>query len=476
MSHTATPDNVLEKEALKASVADAQPKTAETAPKTENGDKKPLNYKVPEIESSSWGDKFKRTAFNVKVHVVENYLINTLVAATFAYFAEKHLLNDSYRQKLAKLLNTTQDSGSFKAANYAVSAALLTSGGTSLLPLIKYEEENRQEFQYKLSKMLDKTQKALGFSTEDTERNLADYKTIEEIARSKNCGEDCGIGAEEVKRLEEKYHFAFQENGDVKFETVKKTWGDLLKSRGLAILASMGTGAILGASKGKRAGLSEAEVHALEEQGDFGNRGYGWLESKAVKPLSNTLQKIPGFKTIIDKPMHYSKLLLEDAILTVVSATTFAFTNKDKAHTEQLDTNRDGWVSTEEAKEFKNKSPNARIGSDVQVEEIIRPTSNRHSHKQETPAAVPAQSHPAQPHVEKHTHHTGEAPAQSHVEKHAKDHHEHGKEHGEHSHTKNIQPKPSAHTIAQKVTPSAHAEKLNAQRQNAQETPVALAP
>jgi hypothetical protein len=457
-------DKAVEKEALTASAAESQPKADENK-------KKAPNYKIPEMESSSWGDKYKRPIFNFNEHVTVNYALNTFIAATFAFFAEKHILNDSYKKGLANLLKTTQGSPAYKAANYAVSAALLTMGGTSLLPFMKHAEENRQEYQYKLSKMLDKTQKTLGFSTEDTERNLADYEVIEKIAHSKNCKEDCGIGEEEIKRLEGKYHFAFQEDGAIKFEKVHKSWGEMFKARGTAILASMATGAMLGASKGKpAAGVSEEQLHALEEAGDFGNKGYGFIETKLVKPLSNVLQKVPGFKTIIDKPMHYSKLLLEDAILTVVSAVTFAFVSKGEAHTQQLDTNRDGWVSTEEAKEFKNKSPNAKIGHDVQVEEIIRPTSNRHSHKEAAPAEVAAEPH-KESHVEKHASH---APAHSHVEKHAKDHA--GKEHAEHSHTKSVQPMPAAHTQAHKPTPSAHTEKLNVQRQNAQETPAAIAP
>lgn len=344
-----------------------------------------LNKIAPKIEGQSWGDRLKGKLFGLFNHVVVNYALNTIIAATFTYFAEKHILNDNYRQKLASLLRTTEGSSSFVAANYAVSAGLLTMGGTSLLPYMKHAEENKQGYQYGIGKFLDKTQKFLGMANADTEKNLADYKMIDHISSSMKQGRPHGVSEKEIERLEEKYHFAFQDNGKVEFDTVKKSWWDMLKARGVAILFSMATGAALGATKGDSRS-AEQKKHD-EENGHFGDKGYAKLENAVVPGLSDKLQTAPVTKHLvgkdkwIDNPLHFAKLLLEDAILTIVSSVTFFFMSKtdEGVDAKVVDKNKDGWVSKEEAAEFKTKNPDKRLDRDVDVEEVIhhKPSSRK---------------------------------------------------------------------------------------------------
>jgi hypothetical protein len=167
---------------------------------------------------------------------------------------------------------------------------------------------------------------------------------------------------------------------------VKKSWWDLIKARAVAIAMSMGTGAVLGYSKGKPdPSKTKAEIRADEDAGYFGDKGYGKLETAAVGPLAETLQKTTPFKHVvgkdkwIDQPMHFAKLLLEDAILTIVSAVTFFFVNKtdEGADAKEVDKNKDGWVSKEEAAEFKTRNPDKRLDRDVEVEEVIHHKSPR---------------------------------------------------------------------------------------------------
>jgi hypothetical protein len=367
-----------------ADKATSKPVTSQSAaPENRNTETKQasqgddLKKIAPEMKSRSWGDRFKGKLFGFFNHVVVNYALNTIIAATFTYFAEKHILNDNYRQRLASLLHTTQGSSSFVAANYAVSAGLLTMGGTSLLPYMKHAEENKQGYQYGVSKFLDKTQKFLGMGNVDTEKNLADYKMIDHISASIKLGRSHGVSEEEIKRLEEKHHFAFQEDGEAKFDTVEKSWWEMLKARAVAILFSMGTGALLGYSKGDKR-TAEQKVED-EERGHFGDRGYANVENAVIPGLADKLQTAPVTKHLVgtDKwignPLHFAKLLLEDAILTVVSMATFFFMTRtdEGADAKEVDKNKDGWVSKEEAVEFKTKNPDKRLDRDVDVEEVI---------------------------------------------------------------------------------------------------------
>ncbi len=400
--------------------AAAQAKTADPAPpvspETEklSDQAKKLN-EITENNSKSWGDRFKELAFGTGKHVVVNYAINTLVAATFAYTFERNL-GSWYQKKVAGIIDSTKDfskdklalhkiqgTTAYKAVNYALSAVFLTAGGTLMLPFMKHGEENRQYYQYKLSKMLDKTQSMLGMSNEDTERNLADYKLVENIAVAKQSGKDSGVSQEEIERLEKKYHFAFQDNGNIEFDTVKITWGELLKARAFAIAASMATGAALGASKGKGATaqtveeLEKFERTTLENEakGNFGDKNFGKLESWGIKPLADKLQKVPGLPGTLEAldinkhaaehgapVQHFAKLLFMDAILTVVSALTFGMVSGTKKENEPdkkvLDTNKDGWVTLEEKQAYKEAHKEADV-SGVHVDNVIQ--SGHHAAK-----------------------------------------------------------------------------------------------
>jgi len=351
---------------------------------------------IAENNSKSWGDRFKSTAFGVGTHVVVNYALNTFIASAFAYVFERNFAG-AYKRGIAKIVDSSKDYKTdklalhkientvpFKAVNYAISAVLLTAGGTSLLPFMKHAEENRQEYLYKLSKMLDKTQSALGMANDDTQKNLDDYKKIEEIAAAKCFKKECGVSEQEIDRLEEKYHFGFQDNGDIKFDKIQIPWWDVIKARGMAITMSMTTGALLGASKGKtKVAGSVAELEAMErttaaneERGNFGDKGFGILESKAIKPLANTLEKVPGFgKGKLVDSLHFAKLLFMDAILTVVSSATFFMASKTKDENKPskavLDENKDGWVSKEEAQDYKAKNANADL-TGVEIDDVVQ--------------------------------------------------------------------------------------------------------
>ncbi len=385
-------------------------------------------------QGRSWGDRLKSLAFGITTHVGINYVINTLVAATFTYIFERNF-EKAWKRGMAYVigrgdaakdpveLHKLQDTGLYKGVNYGFSAVLLTAGGTLMLPFMKHAEENRQYYEYHLSKMLDKTQKMVGGANADTERNLADYKLIEEIAAAKHAGKDAGVSGKEIERLEEKYHFAFKDNGDIEFDKVKISWWEMAKARVAAIAMSMTAGFILGSSKkwGAKADEKEpvpttvTELEAMEkaritreESGDFGKRGFSILESKAIKPLSDLFKKLPLIgkwfgtnaettaKTKLVDSIHFAKLLFMDAILTVVSAVTFAFVSGKKEKNEpdkkDIDANKDGWVSKDEVVGFREKHKEANL-SNVHVDNVVTGRQHSSAAKKQQPIAQPAASH-----------------------------------------------------------------------------------
>ena len=217
------------------------------------------------MEGQSWGDRFKGLSFTAIRDGVINYAINAPLSAAIAYAFERNL--GQWTENLVKKNFGTGSSAS--GVKYGIRAFFLTSGGTLLLLPIKNMDENRQEYQYKLSKMLDKTQKALGMANADTETNLKEYKEVEEIAHALRDGKEPPVSLEEVKKLEEKYHLTFKENGDIEFDKVKKSLLKLGIARAMAIGAAIGTNSLLGMTTGTN------PTDEQKAEGFYGDKGFG---------------------------------------------------------------------------------------------------------------------------------------------------------------------------------------------------------
>jgi hypothetical protein len=309
-----------------------------------------LMDKALKMDGQSWGDKYKGKAFGFNTYFLLNYVANTLIAASVAYAFERTVGGavDRWTER-----TFTKNAS---AAQYAIRAVALTMGGTSLLLPIKHLEENKQEYLYSLSQMLDKTQEALGQGNADSKKNLEEYKQIAEAARALHSGKEPCMSLDAMKAVEKKYHFTFCPNGDLEFDKIHKPWWKLGLTRVAAIASAMATGGLLGWTKN-----GDKPTEAQMDAGYFGNTGYGKLETRFVPSVGAVIGKIPGLNRLIKKHNMAGMILMQDAALTMVSdaihvaTDRFLDSHQDKDLLKKIDANKDGWITQKEAEAFLGK-------------------------------------------------------------------------------------------------------------------------
>ncbi len=258
----------------------------------------------------SWGDKYKKFAFNKVTYVGINYFVNAIGSAALTYATDT-----KFRDNFLKLSETlankfaTHPHGVEKLSGgifRGIRGFFLTLVGTLLVPIIKGLEDHRKSIEFRFGHMLDVIQEGLGRGNDATRQNMQEYDKIRLEMKSHGSVQ---FTEEEKHRIWEKHKLEITDRSkSFAFRERKLPWTKVLLARLVGWTAANATAFGLG----------------LTDNNNNPMLRYKYHEEKLAPKIGSVLSKIPGFKKVFSDTNLFGKLLLQDAIMTVSSSTTHA--------------------------------------------------------------------------------------------------------------------------------------------------------
>jgi hypothetical protein len=242
----------------------------------------------------SWGDKYKRGTLHFIRDILFNYIINFGTSALFTYAVVE--TNNPLNRKFNQFIDAAKSNVGKQVVEFFTRTQLLLCGGHIILPFMKYMHDNKNGLEFGIGHKLDRLQEMVGRGNAASKRNLAEYKYINDLMKSKP-----RELSDDDKALLAKHCIG----DNLQFDEHRESWKHLIKARATGVAMTTTLGILFGLT-GKF-----PEKYQMKT-----------IQEKAGQFLSNKgLNKIP--RKIIARPEELGKYVFLELIYTAASKLGF---------------------------------------------------------------------------------------------------------------------------------------------------------